>query len=635
MYTVAIAHVAGGIVLHSYVTGVVCDRLDMSRASGPFRVHRHNSHPTEPRNDYYTHDAGPEDILFSDHVTKINRKDKSQHRILVVTSHGLYNIAGGIVKRRIDVKTIDGLTVSGLSDEFVIHVPSEYDYRFISTRKSDAVEAIIHSAHLLGVAVPIQLSLIPSLKVITATRLAPAAKRWVPGLLSSDSAAAHAWRSLEALEKAIADLAPVSGKDVGTRDASKVDIAYINKQRAALAAAFSRVIALQESSSTNDLEGIRNAQSRIYGALSASEPLSPRSATTGLETTYASAAGILDRFLHHSRSITSRSSFSYGHHKHALSKTGVSESCEVELAKQLLRRHSMGSPEAAPAPEPALRLASAGTRMVSHLIGAEEKDPSILYNVKADALNQLRSSLTNAQSNIKPAARPKSVAGAVVSDSGEIKRKGSDVAYQQNPMMGGYVVSRQHPAPVLEKHFVARRLHSDSTSSSNSAHSPRTANAEAMLGAFFKDRASGRRSRSKRQRKLSISLSAAAPVTSAPKLRIKSATTKSAVAPVMEPASAMPETPAADGLDSPSNELLGHAALLAQILESTGDDVPVNVPPPLDDTETDVESPCIAVTHPPVLSLAPISRKASDQPVSLESFELLRVLGKGSYGKVR
>ena len=36
------------------------------------------------------------------------------------------------VKRKICLSKIKGFTISSLSHEFVVHVPSEYDYRFMS-----------------------------------------------------------------------------------------------------------------------------------------------------------------------------------------------------------------------------------------------------------------------------------------------------------------------------------------------------------------------------------------------------------------------------------------------------------------------------------------------------------------------
>jgi serum/glucocorticoid-regulated kinase 2 len=46
------------------------------------------------------------------------------------------------IKRRISYKDIAGITMSKTSHEFVIHVPSEYDYRFDSPDKRNEIISI-------------------------------------------------------------------------------------------------------------------------------------------------------------------------------------------------------------------------------------------------------------------------------------------------------------------------------------------------------------------------------------------------------------------------------------------------------------------------------------------------------------
>ena len=45
-------------------------------------------------------------------------------------------------KRRIPLALIDSVTMSEVSDEFVVHVPGEYDYRMMSLRKQDIVACL-------------------------------------------------------------------------------------------------------------------------------------------------------------------------------------------------------------------------------------------------------------------------------------------------------------------------------------------------------------------------------------------------------------------------------------------------------------------------------------------------------------
>jgi len=119
-----------------------------------------------------------EDVLFSDVVTKINRYDVSQERLFVVTSGAVYNLSKARkVKRRIDVLKIESVSVSQVSDEFAVHVPTEYDYRITSARKSEAVDCIV-TAHFnaTGVTIPVKYLATVALKEVVVTKgKAPAA----------------------------------------------------------------------------------------------------------------------------------------------------------------------------------------------------------------------------------------------------------------------------------------------------------------------------------------------------------------------------------------------------------------------------------------------------------------------------
>jgi len=77
--------------------------------------------------------------MFSDLVTKINRKNKRQERALLITSHAIYNLLPPDFvkcKRRIPLEGVSGITLSTASCEFVIHVPAEYDYRLVCARST-------------------------------------------------------------------------------------------------------------------------------------------------------------------------------------------------------------------------------------------------------------------------------------------------------------------------------------------------------------------------------------------------------------------------------------------------------------------------------------------------------------------
>ena len=77
-----------------------------------------------------------ESLLFSDVIYKFNSMDWKQQRNIMITNKYIYNLKGENIKRKIKFKDIIALTISGdsNSEEFIIHVPSEYDY-FYSSEK--------------------------------------------------------------------------------------------------------------------------------------------------------------------------------------------------------------------------------------------------------------------------------------------------------------------------------------------------------------------------------------------------------------------------------------------------------------------------------------------------------------------
>mmetsp|Transcript_5536 Transcript_5536/g.11380 ORF Transcript_5536/g.11380 Transcript_5536/m.11380 type:complete len:583 (+) Transcript_5536:118-1866(+) len=96
--------------------------------------------------DKFTKTTGfAEQVYFSDFLVKINPRDKPQERVLLITDRAIYNLLPtdySKCKRRIPLEAVDFLTVSQASDEFVLHVPSEYDYRMMSLRKAEVVSVL-------------------------------------------------------------------------------------------------------------------------------------------------------------------------------------------------------------------------------------------------------------------------------------------------------------------------------------------------------------------------------------------------------------------------------------------------------------------------------------------------------------
>jgi len=87
-------------------------------------------------------------VRYSGQLIKINRKGKKQSRILLITNKAVYNCKPKNVtkyQRRIAIVDIGSITVSTLSDEFVLHVPTDYDYRFESKDKDNIANVLKES----------------------------------------------------------------------------------------------------------------------------------------------------------------------------------------------------------------------------------------------------------------------------------------------------------------------------------------------------------------------------------------------------------------------------------------------------------------------------------------------------------
>lgn len=90
--------------------------------------------------------GSPERVFFSAIVTKINRKNAHQDRILLITDQALYNMMPNVYgkhKRRIPMRQVTGVTASTTSPEFVVHVSDEYDYRYTSQTHQKTILGIM------------------------------------------------------------------------------------------------------------------------------------------------------------------------------------------------------------------------------------------------------------------------------------------------------------------------------------------------------------------------------------------------------------------------------------------------------------------------------------------------------------
>lgn len=86
-----------------------------------------------------------EALLFADKIKKISAGALfKQERVFVITTESIYNIKKDKVKRCIKIINLGGLskTLLGAKTEFTIHVPSEYDYRFVSDRRNEIIDIL-------------------------------------------------------------------------------------------------------------------------------------------------------------------------------------------------------------------------------------------------------------------------------------------------------------------------------------------------------------------------------------------------------------------------------------------------------------------------------------------------------------
>ena len=88
---------------------------------------------------------GSECILFSDKIQKIHKGifKQNQQRNFLITDQAIYNLKEKQLKRRIDIKNLKGLTISKLSDQFIIQGnQDEYDYLYESNSRFKIVSIL-------------------------------------------------------------------------------------------------------------------------------------------------------------------------------------------------------------------------------------------------------------------------------------------------------------------------------------------------------------------------------------------------------------------------------------------------------------------------------------------------------------
>ena len=86
-----------------------------------------------------------EDIYYSDKIFKIRQGlfSSNQERIILITNQALYNFKGKEKKRRIEISNLSGITISKISEQFIIHGKNEeYDYLYTSPNRLKIIEIL-------------------------------------------------------------------------------------------------------------------------------------------------------------------------------------------------------------------------------------------------------------------------------------------------------------------------------------------------------------------------------------------------------------------------------------------------------------------------------------------------------------
>jgi serum/glucocorticoid-regulated kinase 2 len=94
-----------------------------------------------------------ESLLWSGSVLKINKKGKRQVRDFIITSRRVINIGKASnflrslfsksVKRSFKIADVNSITYSNLSNNFVLHIPNEYDYNLCTPDKDEFIKYIL------------------------------------------------------------------------------------------------------------------------------------------------------------------------------------------------------------------------------------------------------------------------------------------------------------------------------------------------------------------------------------------------------------------------------------------------------------------------------------------------------------
>ena len=87
-----------------------------------------------------------ESVQFSDSVIKVNKREKHQKRDLVITTSHIYNFKElhyKACRRCIPIASLRGIVLCRSSEEVLLQVRGEYDYRLLIVRQADAIRILV------------------------------------------------------------------------------------------------------------------------------------------------------------------------------------------------------------------------------------------------------------------------------------------------------------------------------------------------------------------------------------------------------------------------------------------------------------------------------------------------------------
>lgn len=93
--------------------------------------------------DYESSFEEDEIVMYSDKCQKINSMGLKQERYLVLTSTHVYNFRRKKMRRKIKIVDIGAIILSEkVIKEFVLHVPKEYDYRYLCDSRNEFIDIL-------------------------------------------------------------------------------------------------------------------------------------------------------------------------------------------------------------------------------------------------------------------------------------------------------------------------------------------------------------------------------------------------------------------------------------------------------------------------------------------------------------